>query len=71
MFSTNFLFASLIWSAIGLGYCVYGKKQRSWVPMSGGMLMIAASYLVSSVLLMSLICMGLMAAVYFMMKQDY
>jgi len=71
MFNTNFLFASLIWSAIGFGYCVYAKKQRSWVPMVGGVLMIAASYLVSSILLMSLICLGLMATVFVMLKQGY
>lgn len=71
MFNANFLFASLIWSAIGLGYCIYGKKQRSWVPLVGGVFMIAASYLVSSVLVMSLICIGLMAAVHFMLKQGY
>jgi 4-hydroxybenzoate polyprenyltransferase len=71
MFNTNFLFASLIWSAIGLGYCVYGKRQRSWVPMAGGVFMIVASYFAGSALMMSLICIGLMAAVYLMLKQGY
>ena len=71
MFETNFLFASLIWSAIGVGYCVYGKRQRSWVPMTGGLLMIAASYMAGSALVMSLVCLGLMAAVYVMLKRGY
>ena len=71
MFSANFLFASLIWSAIGLGYCIYGKRQSSWVPMAGGVLMIAASYMVGSALVMSLICIGLMGTVYIMLKQGY
>jgi hypothetical protein len=31
----------------------------------------AASYLVGSALLMSLICLGIMAAVYFLLKQGY
>ena len=71
MFNTNFLFASLIWSAVGVGYWVYGKRQSSWVAMAGGMLMIAVSYLAGSALAMSLVCIGLMAAVYMMLKQGY
>jgi hypothetical protein len=44
MFNTHFLFASLIWGSFGVGYFIYCKKQSSWVPMVGGVLMIAASY---------------------------
>jgi hypothetical protein len=71
MFSTNFLFASLIWGSIGAGYFIYGKKQRSWVPMSAGALMVAASYFAGSALGMSLICASLMAASYYLLKLGY
>ncbi len=71
LFNTNFLFASLVWGSIGLGYFIYGKKQRSWVPMSVGALMMAASYFAGSALKMSLICIGLMAAAFFMYKLGY
>jgi hypothetical protein len=71
MFNANFLFASLIWGSVGLAYFIFGKKQVSWVAMVGGVLMMAASYLVGSALLMSLICLGIMAAVYFLLKQGY
>ena len=71
MFNTSFLFVSLIWGSIGIGYFVYGKKQQSWVPMVGGVLMIAVSYFVGSALLMSLICGGIIAAVYALMKRDF
>ena len=71
MFNTQFLFASLIWESIGIGYFIYGKKQKSWVPMVGGAMMIAASYFVGSALLMSLLCGGLMVAVYVLLKQGY
>lgn len=71
MFSANFLFASLIWGSIGFGYFIYGKKQASWLPMVGGVLMMAASYFAGSAWLMSLICAALMAAVYFLQKQGY
>ena len=71
MFDTHFLFASLIWGSVGVGYFIYGKKQSSWVSMIGGLLMIGASYFVGSALLMSLIGLGLMAAIYLLLKRGY
>lgn len=71
MFSANFLFASLIWGSIGFGYFIFGKRQGAWVPMVGGVVMIAASYFISSALLMSVICMALIVAVYVLVKQGY
>ncbi len=56
---------------MGLGYFIYGKKQSSWVPMLGGVFIMATSYFVSSVLLMSGISLGLMAGVYLLLKQGY
>jgi len=71
LFDANFLFASLIWGSIGAGYFIYGKRQQSWVPMVGGIVMIAVSYVVGSALLMSLICAALMAGVYVLLRQGY
>jgi len=71
MFNANFLFASLIWGSVGVGYFIYGKKQGSWIPMVGGVLMIAASYFVGSALLMSLVCLGLAGAVYVLLRAGY
>jgi len=47
MFSASFLFASLVWGSVGVGYFIYGKKQQSLCPMVGGILMIIASYFMS------------------------
>ena len=55
MFTASFLFASLIWGSIGVGFAIYGKKQRAMAPLVGGILLIAISYLISSALLMSLV----------------
>ena len=66
LFNANFLFASLFWGSVGVGYWIYGKKQREMTPMLGGVAMIAVSYLVSSWLLMSLLCIGVASAVYAM-----
>jgi hypothetical protein len=71
LFDANFLFASLLWGSIGVGYFIYGKKQGAMVPMVGGILMIAASYVVSSWLLMSLLSTALMVAVYLLVKRGY
>ena len=71
MFTASFLFASLIWGSVGTGYCIFGMKQRSWVPLLSGVLMIGVSYGVSSALLMSLACIALMGAVYWLLKQGY
>ena len=71
MFNGSFLFASVIWGSIGVGYFVYGKKQRSWVPMIGGVLMIAVSYFVASALGMSLISIGIIAAIHVLLKRGY
>jgi hypothetical protein len=71
MFEASFLFASLLWGSIGVGYFIYGKKQGSWAPMVGGVMMIVVSYCVGSALLMSLICIALMVAVYVLVKRGY
>ena len=71
MFNANYLFASLLWGSVGMGYFIYGKKQSSWSPMIGGVLMMAASYFVGSAMLMSLVSLGIIVAVYFLLKQGY
>jgi hypothetical protein len=71
MFSSSFLFASLFWGSVGVGYFIYGKKQGSWLPMAGGGAMVAASYFIGSALLMSLLCAGVVVAVYSLLRRGY
>jgi predicted phage tail protein len=71
MFSANFLFASLFWGSVGVGYFIYGKKQGSWLPMVGGAAMVAASCFIASALLMSLLCAGVVVAVYSLLQRGY
>jgi len=71
MFSASFLFASLLWGSVGFGYFIYGKKQSSWVPMVGGIVMIVASYFAGTALLMSLISIAIIFAVWFLLKEGY
>lgn len=71
LLDSNFLFASLLWGSVGVGYCIYGRRQRAIIPFLGGVAMIAVSYFVGSALLMSLLCIGLMVAVYVLVKRGY
>ena len=47
------LWASLVWGAIGSGFAIYGKRQERMIPMIGGLVMIGASYVCETALLMS------------------
>jgi hypothetical protein len=69
-FSESFLWASLIWSSIAFGYWIYGWKQKAALPLAGGAVMMAASWLLPA-LPMSLICIVSMFAVYWLTKQGY
>ena len=63
MFSSSTLFASLIWGSIGLGFAIYGKKQRATAPLVGGIMLMGISYLIGSALLMSLVGVVLVAGI--------
>ena len=67
----NYIWASCIWGAVASGYLIYGWRQRTAIPFVGGVAMTAASFLISSALLMSLACIALMFAVYWLLKQGY
>lgn len=71
LLNEHYLWASLIWSSIGMGYWIYGKRQTSMSAMLGGVALIAASWLIMSALVMSLVCLALMFGVYFLAKQGY
>jgi hypothetical protein len=62
--------ASLLWSvlfgAIGLGFFVYGKKQRVVVPLVCGLALMVFPYFVSSAALLVVIGLVLVAVPYFL-----
>jgi len=65
----HYLWASCIWSAIGGGYMIYGWRQKSAIPFTGGAVMQVACFF--GALPMSLICIAAIFAVYWLMKQGY
>ncbi len=70
-FTASFLFASLVWGSIGIGYFIYGKKQQSLSAILGRILMAAVWYFVGSALLMSLICVVVIVVVYQLVRRGY
>lgn len=71
LLNEQFLFASLLWGSVGMGYLIYARKQREIVPFIGGMAMIGVSCLVGSWFWMSILCLVLMVAVYQVMRQGF
>jgi hypothetical protein len=63
MFNSNTIVASLIWGSIGTGFFIFGWKQKSPVPLFGGVALIAISYFISSALWMSVVAVLLIAAI--------
>ena len=64
-FSTGYLLASLVWGAVGAGFAIYGKKQRSTPAWLGGIVLIGMTYFVRDVLWMSLAAVGIIAGIWF------
>jgi hypothetical protein len=63
MGDSSALFASLIWGSIGLGFAIYGKRQRATAPWVGGLALMALSYFIGSALAMSLVGAALVAGI--------
>ena len=61
--SSSFLLASLIWGSIGMGFAIYGKRQKETAPLVGGVALVAISYFLSSALVMSLVGAALVAGI--------
>ena len=53
------LIIGLIAGSVGMGYFVYGKKQGRLIPMLAGAGLFAMPYIISNVLILSLVCAGL------------
>ncbi len=63
--STSVLLWGLLFSSVGVGYALYGKKQRAPVPLVCGLALMFFPYFVSSVLWLVVIGLALAAVPYF------
>jgi hypothetical protein len=70
LFNEHYLWASCIWGAVASGYMIYGWRQRVLIPFVGSLVMSAACLFLSA-LWMSLACMAVMFAVWWLLRQGY
>jgi len=63
--SSASLISVVVFSSIGMGYIIYGRKQRKAFALFSGIGLCAFPYFVSNVLISILIGIGLMALPYF------
>jgi len=61
----SWLLWGLLFGSIGLGYFIYGKRQRAVVPLVCGLALMIFPYLVSSTLLLVAIGAVLITVPYF------
>ena len=66
---TAVLLWGLLFGSIGLGYFIYGKKQRAAVPLLCGLALMAFPYFVSNTILLVCIGAGLVAIPYFLRRE--
>ena len=59
------LWWGLLFSSIGLGFFLYGKKQRSPIPMVCGLALMIYPYFIGNTLLLVAIGIALIAIPYF------
>ncbi|MGA6136241.1 hypothetical protein [Acinetobacter higginsii] len=60
------LFLGVIFSSIGLGYFMYGKKQKMTVPLVCGLVLMLFTYFIDSTAMISIIGVTLSIAPYFL-----
>jgi len=56
----------MLFGAIGIGFFIYGKKQRIAIPLIAGMALMVFPYFVSNVYLLVIIGMALTALPFFL-----
>lgn len=70
MMTQSFLWASVIWGAIGSGYVIYGWKQKSMIPFIAGVIMSAAACFIPA-LPMTLICLIAISGSWWLIREGY
>lgn len=63
--STTLLLLGVLFSSIGLGFVIYGRKQRAVVPLICGLCLLVVPYFFASAVMLFLVGALLVAAPYF------
>jgi hypothetical protein len=59
------LMMGVLFGSIGLGFFVYGKKQKAVIPFVSGIGLMALPYIISNIYILILLCIGLVFLPYF------
>jgi len=65
MEGTSLLIWGMIFGAIGLGFLIYGKKQKAVVPLITGIALFVIPYFISNVYMLVIVGAVLVALPYF------
>ena len=65
MGSESAILWGLLFGSVGLGYFIYGRKQRRVVPLLSGLGLMVCPYFVPGALLLVFLCIVFMALPYF------
>ena len=60
MFDTHYLLIGLVFSSIGMGYFIYGKKQKHKVALCTGLCLIVYPYMITEPIAMIVIGIALL-----------
>jgi hypothetical protein len=63
--STSLLVLGVIFGSVGLGYFLYGKKQRAVVPLVSGLALMVVPYFISNTVGLVLVGVVISAIPYF------
>lgn len=66
----NWLLLSMVYSTIGLGMFMYGKKAVRFVPLIAGILLMILPYFIASLLWMTIASIALMASPFVLGRFD-
>jgi len=66
MEDTSLLFWGMIFGSIGLGFFIYGKKQKAVVPLLTGIALFVVPYLMPNVYMLVIVGVILVALPYFL-----
>jgi hypothetical protein len=66
----SFLWASVIWGAIGGGYTLYGWRQKAMIPFAAGLVMSVAACFVPA-LPMTLISLAAIFGAHWLLRHGY
>lgn len=62
---TALLLWGVVFGSIGLGFFIYGKKQKAIVPLVCGLALMVTPYFIPNVIVLVLVCVALIAVPYF------